>query len=265
MAQNNILVPISFSEQSVIALEQSYNIAKHTNSVITLLHVGKDVNDAKEKLDSLAKDASLKSGNKVSTIIAKGNVNKQIIRTAKKIDAMLIIMGFNSSKKISNIGYNAFRVLRESPCPVITIKGRQHRSGCKNIVLPLDLTKETREKVKKAIEFAQFFGSTIRVVSVRMPDEIRHENKLISYSHQVKNFVKEKKIPCTIKTLIGTDIAKLILDYANEEEADLIMIMTQQELNFRELFVGTTAQRIVNLSDIPVLSIRPLSRGYRAR
>ena len=36
---NQILVPIDFSEQSLIALSQSYNIAKFHNCAITLLHV----------------------------------------------------------------------------------------------------------------------------------------------------------------------------------------------------------------------------------
>lgn len=265
MSQNNILVPVNLSEQSLIALEQSYNIAKHTDSVITLLYVGKDPSgEIKAKLDALAREVFEKSGNKAKVLMLKGNVYKQILKTAKKINAVMIILGVNASKKIRNIGNNAFRVVREAACPVITIKGRQHRSGCKNIVLPLDLTRETREKVKQAIEFAKFFGAAVRVVSVRLPKEIRQENKLIAYSHQVKNFIKEKKIDCTIKTLIGTDIAKLVVNYAHEEDADLIMIMTQKEINFKELFVGTVAQKIVNTSDIPVLSIRPMRRGFRS-
>ena len=32
-------------------------------------------------------------------------------------------------------------------CPVITIKGKDHIEGCDNIILPLDLEKETKEKV----------------------------------------------------------------------------------------------------------------------
>ncbi len=36
---NHILVPIDFSEQSLIALEQSYNLARLTMADITLLYV----------------------------------------------------------------------------------------------------------------------------------------------------------------------------------------------------------------------------------
>ena len=32
----------------------------------------------------------------------------------------------------------------------ITIKGKEHRDGCKNIILPLDLEKQTKEKVVTA-------------------------------------------------------------------------------------------------------------------
>ena len=266
MSKNNILVPIDFSEQSLIALQQSYNLAKHTGSTINLFHIADESDkDAKGRLDKLAEEVSKKSGLATNVIIAKGNMYKQIIKTAEKIDAILIIMGFEYSKRIRNIGYNAFKLLRESKCPVITIKGKEHHNGCNNIVLPLDLTQETREKISKAVEFAKFFNSTIRVISVRSPKEIRKENKLIAYSHQVQKFIKEKGVQCTIKTLEGTDIAKLVLDYAHHEKADLIMIMSQREVNFKELFVGTTAQKIVNLSDVPVLSIRPMRRKSVAR
>src|ERR1051325_4112011 len=115
MSKSNILVPIDFSEQSLIALEQSYDLAKHTGSVITLLHVPDSLqNDAKGKLDKLAQEVSTKSGQQTHTIIAQGNIYKQIVETAKKINAIVIIIGFNSSKRITNIGSNAFQLLRAS-------------------------------------------------------------------------------------------------------------------------------------------------------
>ena len=37
--QNHIVVPTDFSEQSIIALGQSYNLARFTKADITLVHV----------------------------------------------------------------------------------------------------------------------------------------------------------------------------------------------------------------------------------
>ena len=44
MATKTILVPLDFSEQSFIALEQSYNLAKLSDSTLTLLHVVRENN-----------------------------------------------------------------------------------------------------------------------------------------------------------------------------------------------------------------------------
>ena len=37
--QNHIIIPVDFSEQSMIALNQTFNLARLTKSDITLLHV----------------------------------------------------------------------------------------------------------------------------------------------------------------------------------------------------------------------------------
>jgi nucleotide-binding universal stress UspA family protein len=265
MSESHILIPIDFSEQSLIALEQSYNLARFTNSTITLLDTADHAERDASKLSKLAEEIAEKSGHKVNTMIAKGNKYKEIIRVAEEINAIVIIMGFEYSKRIMNIGKNVFQLLRESKCPVITIKGKSHHNGCNNIVVPLDLTLETREKVSKAVEFAKFFNSTVHIISVRLHKDKRHEKKLISYAQQAQKFIKEKGIPCTVKTMEGKDIAELVLDYSREIKADLIMLMSQREVNIKELFSGTTAQKIVNHSDIPVLSIRPMRRKSVAR
>tara|TARA_B100001142_G_C14197607_1_gene602447 strand:+ start:86 stop:373 length:288 start_codon:yes stop_codon:yes gene_type:complete len=78
-------------------------------------------------------------------------------------------MGLNGSplefsKKI--IGSTVFRVITSAKCPVITIKGKDHFKGCRNIILPLDLNKETKQKVSHALIFARLWGASVKVVSV---------------------------------------------------------------------------------------------------
>jgi len=48
-----------------------------------------------------------------------------------------------------------------------------------------------------------------------------------------------------------------LLDYAEDIAADLILIMTQQENDFKELFIGSKAQAIINKSEVPVMSVLP--------
>ncbi len=272
--KNHILVPVDFSDQSQIAISQSYNLARLTKADLTLINVidesfhlpffsAKEDKTMEKKiqkaLEKLAEETSQESGINVSTLIVKGKVYEEVQKAAKKLKCSFIIMGTNGSTGLKKfIGSNALRVIREAPCPVITIKGKKHRTGCKNIVLPLDLTKETKEKVSKAIEIANLFGSTINLVSVLTTDDEFIVNKLKRQMHQVHEFIVEHNIPCTIEFLHGSEISEEIVGYSKKIKADLIMIMTQEELTWTDImFISSSAQQLINESEIPVLSVRP--------
>jgi nucleotide-binding universal stress UspA family protein len=261
-SSHSILVPIDSTEQTIIALHQSYNLARLTNSKIVLMSVEEDeAHESEKRLQHLALEVSKESGQPVETMMRKGNVYEEIIKVADVINPLFIVIGLTSKITLGKIiGQNAFKMVRESKHPVITIRGKHHREGCKTILLPLDLTKQTREKVGKAIELAKLFNSTIRIISILTEKNEEAENRLISYSNQVWKYIREEGIKCSIKTLRGKDAPEMILNYAHEVEADIILIMSKAELSVREMFIGTTAQRIINESDIPVVSIRPMER-----
>lgn len=169
-------------------------------------------------------------------------------------------MGTSGSSFKKFIGSNALRVIREAPCPVITIHGKKHRPGCKHIVLPLDMTKETKEKVTKAIEIAKLFGSTIHLVTILTTDDEFIVNKLKRQMDQVHGFVVQHDVLCTVEYLQSSDVSDEIIKYSKKIKADLILIMTQQEMNWTNMFISSQAQEIINSSEIPVLSVRPVVR-----
>lgn len=274
-----ILVPVDYSEQSIVALEQAVGLSRVFDSEIHVLNViseefslAKLFNDddkaefasrAKAKLDEFISVKGKELNVKLHPIQVHGKIYNQIVNTADVINAQFIVMGTagTSTLKKKFIGSNALRVVRESHKPVITIKGKHHRKGCQNIILPLDLTKETKEKVAKAVEFAKRFGSIIRVVSVLLTNDEFVVNRLTRQLDQVKKFIEEQGVDCTAEivrdTKGGQSLSESVIDYANKSKGDLIMIMTQQEEDFTDFFIGSSAQGIINESDIPVLSIIP--------
>jgi nucleotide-binding universal stress UspA family protein len=281
---NHILVPIDFSEQALIALDQSYNLARLTNADITLLYVmdeehknlfsifskekkrkseeKKYQKGIKAKLEDLAKETMTKAGVSVSVKIKSGKVYEEILEVATDLKAAFIIMGTNGQVGLRKrfIGSNALRVVKESNCPVITIKGKKHRAGCKYIVLPLDLTQETKEKVGKAVELANYFGSAIKLVTVVNTDDEIIMKKLTLQLKQVESFIKKQKLDVTSEFVKNKNVAEGVIKYAKKVKADLIMIMTQSEMDWTDLFIGSTAQEIINNSEVPVLSIHPMDR-----
>ena len=122
-----------------------------------------------ERLAELAGKASLSSGITVTYRLEKGKIYSKIIEVAKEINAQFIVMGTHSSdqedEQGKRVGANTSRVIRSAKCPVITQWQIMFTHGCRNILLPLDLTKETRQKVTMGIEIARYYGAGIKVVS----------------------------------------------------------------------------------------------------
>jgi nucleotide-binding universal stress UspA family protein len=275
--KNKILVPVDFSDQSLIALKQSFNLARFTRSEILLVHViDRDLLEtlgrffkeggyedplrdrAQERLDKLATETQRESGVVTHSAIRKGKIYEEIVALSQQEDVKFIIMGTHGAVGLKRfIGSNAMRVIKEADCPVITIKGRAHALGCKTIVLPLDLTKETREKVDKAVEIAKYFGAAIHVISVQESDDEFLVNKLNRQLHHVLGLIRQHGIETQSELLPAGDVPEAVIAYAEKVSADLIIIMTQQEIYWTELFIGFAAQEIINHSSIPVLSIRP--------
>lgn len=281
---SNILVPIDFSEQSLLALEQAYALAKLLNVEITLLHVipeggpainipwiSKDHSDKNDdayeescyaRLLQISESASKNSWIKVNPLILKGKIHEQIIQTAKDIYARFIVMATDSSDpehKKNSIGSVTSRVIGETTCPVLTFNGSNIRESFDTIVLPLDLSKETQQKVSKAIEIAKFYNSTIRVVSVLLTGEKDVLNDLTEQIKQVKEYIEKRDVYTTTNIIHGTksvgNITDYVLDYAYENEGDLIVIMIQQDVGWRERFLGSMASEFISHSKIPVMSV----------
>jgi nucleotide-binding universal stress UspA family protein len=277
MSASKILVPIGFSEQSIVALGQALNLAKIKNSDVVLLSVIEEQSmiqslflddnsdelkkKVKEKLELIAAEYSLKYGVDVDTMVAKGRVYEQVNEVAEMISADLIVMGTNGvNSKSKFIGSNAEKVVRLSKCPVITIKGKSHRDGCENIILPLDLEKQTKEKVTYALEYARYWDATIRIVSVVLRDNNEVRSKLIKNINQVEQFILDAGVKCTSEIIEGEKkrtLGDFVFDYEKKFDADMIMIMTKKEELTLSNNISVTARYIINNSDIPVMSIRP--------
>jgi nucleotide-binding universal stress UspA family protein len=273
-----ILVPVDFSEQSLVALHHAEVVTRAMGGELHMLHVmdepgvlsslfsDKDLDAATEKVWTKMNELTSKqnaSGLQTHALVGKGKIYEEVVRVAELIGASFIIMGTNGADGLKKrfIGSNALRVVRESRIPVISIKGSPKHDGFKNIVLPLDLTKETREKVNKAIELSRQFGATVHVVSILLTNDEEVVSRLRLQLGQVEHFMSNANVKFTSELIQAPknagDLSEEVMKYAQSVNGDLIMIMTQQETDVTELFIGSAAQEIINSSEIPVCSIIP--------
>ncbi len=96
------------------------------------------------------------------------------------------------------------------------------------------------------------------MLSIRETDEFL-ANRIKANLAQVEGILNRNGVKFTSTILDDdTNFAKRTLQYAEDTNADLIMIMTQQEKGFTEYIIGSYAQMIVNhASAIPVMCINP--------
>ena len=281
---SKILIPIDFSNQSMYALNQACNIAQTKNSKVYILSVIEEQNKisslflddqtdilqnkVKSKLNQICEEIQSKYKIDIEVMVSKGKVYNQIIDVSKMISTDLIVMGTTGSPKEGFkrfIGSNAERVVRLAQCPVITIKGQNLRNGCQNIILPLDLEKETREKITYAIEYARYWDATIRLVSVLLDDNQQNKNVLIKNINQAERFIKDAGVSCSAELVSGdkkVNLGDFVFNYAKENDGDLIMIMTKKEELSLSQNISVTTRYIINNSEIPVMSIRPKKQNY---
>ena len=139
-----VLAPIDFSDYSKNALKYAVNFVKAFNAELILIYVVEPViyppdfsmgqiampsvdvemdKRAEEELDNLAQK-EIPPEIKASTIVKTGKPFIEILETASEEDIDLIIIATHGHTGIEHIlfGSTAEKVVRKSPCPVLTLR-----------------------------------------------------------------------------------------------------------------------------------------------
>ncbi|MBL4586892.1 MAG: universal stress protein [Flavobacteriales bacterium] len=273
---SKIVVPTDFSEAAYAAMNHAVDLAKKFDAEITLVHVletgayqgifspsKKTEYDEKEhaqlKIQEDAHKLETDSGVSVSQVVVSGRISEEIINAVKEHEADLVIMGTHGVAGWAEffVGSNAFKVVTQSPCPIMTIQSTATKPNCEHIILPIDRTPETRQKVPVAAAMAKKFGATIHIATLLSEDEpeIRHEFEI--KVKQITEYLDREEIVHTESILVGSNLATMTMNFAESKGGNLIIMMTEQEDNMTGFLMGPFAQQVVNHSKIPVLSISP--------
>ncbi len=272
---NHILVPIDFSSDSINALEHSIMIANKLSMDIMLIHVKRKNADYDASFNLKDFDEVVKSGvtdnfeqivdrykillkGSFDYRIREGRIYTEICHQAKYGDAEMIIMGTHGVSGFEEkwVGSNAFRVVSNAICPVLTTRYSFPKRAIKKIVMPIDTTKDTRIKVPKTVELALIFGAELHIVDVRDNNKTATRKILEEYMAQVITYLKRHKVKWIRESLRGKNITTSVIEYALLVDADLISIMNEQNDKSRNLWMGAYAEQMVNHSPVPVLSFK---------
>ncbi len=270
-----ILIPVDFSETALLALDHATFMAKLFKADIVLIHVvekfsfkidirrksddSADDRVIHQKLTELAEGVKHQTGGSVQILMKAGKIAKKIVEAANETQSDIIILGTHGVSGFEEffMGSNAFRVVTEAQCPVMSVQVHSTKVGFNDIVLPIDNSAASRQKVRYAVELAKRYDSRIHIAGILTLDYKDIRKKFMAKLKQVEDYITKHGVSHTTEIVKGENIASLTLQHAEKLNADLIVIMTEQEDELTGLLMGTFAQQVVNHSKIPVMTIKP--------
>lgn len=266
----NIIIPIDFSEDSQKGIELALLFARKQYTNIQLVYVQKKSSDynspgyfeeekkwAEKKFkEILAKfEPRMENDSKLRYIIKSGKIYKEIVSQVESYKEAMVIASTHGASGFEEffMGSNAFKIISATERPVLTTRTGRIPEDIKNIVMPLDVTIDTRQKVPITAELAELFGAEVHIITVSSSRGQRIINRLEAYSRQAAGYFTAKKVPFRQKSLYGENIVDLTVVYADSVNADVITIMKEQSRNLT--FMGNLTHQLLNHATIPVLTL----------
>ena len=261
-----ILVPVDFTKVSDIAIEHALLMGKTILADIHLIHIvenKKQVSEVRLKLDALKDRVRVENSVEIHAHVRIGNIFEDIDKAATEMDAALIIMGTHGARGLQFMtGSRALKIVTESSIPFIVVQERTIREhGYHRLVVPLDLHKETKQKLSAVRDVAKYFNSKVYLISPNETDEFL-KNQLDRNLNYAVEYLRSKDIPVEVeiteKKSEGSFV-KSLLKYSAAVEADLICIMNFYESSLLNVFNSSYEQHVItNDAQIPVLCVNPV-------
>ena len=262
MNRKNFIVPHDFTPVADIALEHAIATAKPLNAQVFVLHVvskEKSIKDAEEKLTAILSKYST-SGVDLVPSVRMGSIFEDIGEFAAEHHAELIFMGTHGAHGWQHItGSHALKVITSSSVPFIIVQEKEIKeTGYDDIVVPMDLHKETKQKLAIVANLATYFKSRVHVITPDETDEfLRHQVQAnIQFA---KKFFSDRGIEVTATLAPSSGFDKEVVKHAVNIDADLIAIMNLNRSNFLGTITANYEQYIItNDAKIPALVVNPV-------
>ena len=289
MAYRRVLVPLDGSELAERAIPYAKTLAKTKGSelilfTVSIASVEQLDRPMKAYLELNAKELQAQ-GIKASTAIAYGNVADEIVSFADKNNIDLIIISTHGYSGIKRwvLGSVARKVLYGTGVQVLLIKSKAPRASqveLKKLLLPLDGSPFAEAPIPSIEELTKGTKTEIVLTTVCEPPLVpsygdrpinptweKHRDELwaetqkqaAEYLNKVKTRLEKQEAKIKSQVIPGDlgRVAESIMQAAQKEKIDLIIMTTHGRSGVSRWVYGGVANRIVEQSAQPVLLIRP--------
>lgn len=274
-----ILVPIALTHEGRIAIEQAVKFHEVFGSRLIVMNVipprsemtgavpgskpGHAVDKASARLqDFLRGIFGEEIPGYISTHICCGSLIPSIIEASKQYSSQLIIIK-KSKRLIGRFAAfrknNADKLIGQSFCPVLTISEDFTHDGIKQIVMPVDITRKSDDKVRWAVFLAKHFGAKVTIISILDINIEARTSLAYRKAIAIEDQMLAEKIDCEVMLITETSGShwEIFLRQAEKINPDLIVIMTHEETILFGDYIGHFAREVIHRAVQPVFNVVP--------
>ena len=282
-----ILFPTDFSEAADNALNIAINLAKEVNAELFILHslnsvqqyvdislstagditmpgmqpdvVMAAIDQEKKRVNQKMKELVEKVtsfGVKVRSEIVHPALEYEINDVAAKYNIDFVIMGTHGASGLREtfIGSIAQKIVRVAKVPVLTVNGNCDNFIIKKVVCCSDFTEgQINEQLPRVKAFTEIFNADLDLVYINTPTYFEETKTVLTRMNDVANDFDLS--PASISIYNSFDIDEGVIDFAEQQNANVIAIITHGYRGVKKLFSDNITESVVNHSQIPVLTL----------
>jgi nucleotide-binding universal stress UspA family protein len=284
VAVHKILIATDFTEASRKAFKYAKAFARHFQASVTTAHVlrastndwpkfggnpeyKKLWHDTRRNLDGLVRQLK-QAGFEAEQVLLEGDPVEGVLNTVKRNHVDLLIVGTHGSRDFERfvLGSIAEEILRNAPCPVLTVGTNVHdphhgEPYFRHILLATTLSPEARASARYALSLAAEESAHISICHVLPEGHIKTSDSTkleAELTESLRKFIPEdilKKCATRYAVKYG-NAADEILELAAKQKVDLIVLGARSASGIATHLAPGVAFRVIAGAPCPVLTIR---------
>ncbi len=285
-----ILHPTDFSEPARHALNLAGSLAHSQGAGLLVLHVADPLPDPAHPLQGglpldrqwrrLEKCRPQAPGVAVEHRLVSGDPADLILQTARETGCALIVMGTKGLKGVERLflGSVAEKVVRDAPCPVVTMKTPARESAPEEatpppaaapfraILHPTDFSEPREEAFRVACALAKEHSARLFVVhavvappvsSVHQPMPLPLPGDPRAHLQAVLRHAQASAPDLQVDgRVVEGDAAARIAEAAQQTQCDLIVMGTHGRTGFGRVLMGSVAEKVLRTAPCPVVTVK---------
>lgn len=259
--KHRIIALVDNTNFGLSALAHGFKFAQIFRADLCVIEPGKILPNKAimEKIVALNSTCSEDQKNLILTPNIKGAFRKNIHRYAESENAIILVLPASKNKGETIFTHKSgLKLIQKSRIPcVVTGLNEPAEDAYKNIVLPLDPLRLSKEKSLWAGYFSRYYKAKVHVLIASYKDSYLAE-KLFRNLKFVQKIYANLEIDYKIHNIgeIEQDIDEFALSYTPKVNGSLVLVMTTRFFTIFDFFLGPTELKVIaNSQQIPVMCI----------